>query len=77
MLEIICKNVFEIITLPNNLVLACRFKYHNLVFYAVCLICEMFFSGKIWLVNHKSLNQTLFNLFINIFRSISAVTAIE
>ena len=34
MLEIIYKIVFEIMTFLNNLVLVCRFKYHNLVFYS-------------------------------------------
>ena len=32
MLEIIDINVFEIMTLPNNLVLICRFLDHNLMF---------------------------------------------
>ena len=37
------KNVFEIMTLPNNLVLICRVKDYDLVFFSLCMIREMFF----------------------------------
>ena len=40
MLQIIEKSVFEIMTLPINLVLSCRFKDHNLVFCSLCMILE-------------------------------------
>ena len=36
------KNVFEIMTLPNNLVLICRVKDYDLVFFH-SMIREMFF----------------------------------
>ena len=41
MLVIIYKNVF--MTLPDNLVLICRFEDHNLVFCLLYMICEIYF----------------------------------
>ena len=41
MLEIIDKNVFEILTLLNNSVLFCKFKDHNFVFYSLFMIREI------------------------------------
>ena len=69
-LEIVDKNVFEIMTLPNNLVLICRFKDHNLVFCSLCMIClwNICFLPKYglwklqiqsWNANHESLIQIL------------------
>ena len=68
MLEIINNNVFEIITLPNNLIRICRLK--------IVILCSVFsvwfvkylFSAKMWFLkpqlelwntNHESLNRTL------------------
>ena len=67
-LEIVDKNVFEIMTLPNNLVFISRFKDHNLVYYSLYVICENVFAAKIWFrklqpeswnTNLEWLNQTL------------------
>ena len=58
MQEIIDKKAFEIITLPNNLVLICKFKDHNLVFYSLCMICEICISAKIWFVKTSTLDKT-------------------
>ena len=41
MLEIIIKNVFEIMTMLNNSVLLCKFKDHNLVFCSLYMIREI------------------------------------
>ena len=49
-LEIIDKNIFNIITLPNNLAFICRFKDHNLVFCSLCKIHEISDLTKIWFV---------------------------
>ena len=58
MLEVVDKSAFEAITLPDNLVLVCRFQGCNLVFsslYMICEICEL----ESWNMNHELLNQTL------------------
>ena len=50
--EIVDKNGFKIGTLPNNLVLICRFEDHNLMsslLYSVLFVIYMF-SAKIWVV---------------------------
>ena len=44
MLEVVDKSAFEAITLPDNLVLVCRFQGCNLVFsslYMICEVCEL------------------------------------
>ena len=50
MLVIIGKNVFEIMTMPNNSVLICRFKYHyhpvSITLYISCNVC---FFAEVWL----------------------------
>ena len=43
LLEIIDKNTFKIMTLPNTVTI-------NLEFCSLCMICNMFFSPKIWFV---------------------------
>ena len=43
MLEIVGKSVFKIMTLPNDLVLICRFQDHNLVFCSLHMIREICF----------------------------------
>ena len=51
MLENVSNNVSEIMTSLNNLVLKCRFSYHNSRFYSVYMIREMYmFFAKIWFV---------------------------
>ena len=47
MLEMVDKNVFEIMTLLNNLVFLCRFYGHNYTLYDSR---KMFFYAKIWFV---------------------------
>ena len=49
MLEIPDKNVFKIVTLPNNLILISRLLDHNLVFCSLYMIHEICVS-EIWLV---------------------------
>ena len=39
--EIVNKNILKIVTLPNNLVLTCRFYDHNLVFCSLSMIREI------------------------------------
>ena len=46
MLETINKNAFEIMTLPNNLVLICRFEDHNLMFCSLYMVCNICFLLK-------------------------------
>ena len=48
-LEIIAMNVFEVMSLQNNLLLICRFK--AITFYSLYKIHEIYvYSAKIWLV---------------------------
>ena len=50
--DIVDKNVFEIISISNNLVLAWWFQDHNLVFCLFFTIRKMFFLAKIWFVKN-------------------------
>ena len=68
MLEIVDTSVSKIMTLPNNLVLTCRFQGHNLVFYSLHMICAICFllNYNLWKLqqesrntNHELLNWTL------------------
>ena len=45
-LEIVDKNAFDIMTLPNNLVLICRLSDHNLVFWWLYMIREIWLLLK-------------------------------
>ena len=69
MVEIVDKNVFEIMTMSDNLALVCRFETIILHFARYIWFVKYVFSAKIWLVktltleswnmNHESLNWTL------------------
>ena len=41
-MEIVDKSAFEAITLPDNLVLICKFRGHNLVFSSLYMISEIY-----------------------------------
>ena len=61
------KNVFEIMTLADNLVLIYRFQDDNLVLCSLNTFCEIFLLEygpwklqlESWNTNHELLNQTL------------------
>ena len=50
MLEIVDKSAFEAMTLPDNLVLICRFQGRNHVFCSLYTVREHVFSAKILFV---------------------------
>ena len=55
MLEIVNKNVFNIMTMPNNLEHICKFYHHNLVFSSFCTIHEKIcFLQKIWFLKNST-----------------------
>ena len=49
-LKFIDKNTSEIMTLLNKLVLICRLKDYDLVFFSLCMIRKICFSAKLWFV---------------------------
>ena len=68
MLEIVDKSAFEAMTMPDNLILICRFRGCNLVFCSLYMIHKICFLLKYdlwklqqesWNTNPKSLNRTL------------------
>ena len=74
MLEIVDKNVFKIMALPNNFVLICSFKtiilcsVHSIRFVKMCFLLKYGSwkpQLKSWNTNHEPLNRTLYKTYNN------------